>query len=209
MNAVGGPVGGMPMMNNGVIGASRNNNQHDSAKLQLNTYIYDYLIKNELYDCARAFVNSDVPISHVKASPNRRRDADGNLNGVEDNSIDTDHKDDIDSKRPDDLPIPKVPANLPQNSFLQDWWCLFWDMYAAQRNKAKPGEGGPALQYVQHTQVSRSQPHALPIRPHNHTATATHEAGTATSAAPIDEPTDDEPTVSEHDADGQYEYGAK
>lgn len=152
MNAIGGPVGGMPMMNNGIgLGASRN--AQDTWRMSLNTYIYDYFIKNELYDCARAFLASDVPIntdSPPKLSPGRRRD--GDVNGVDENTMDTDSKEDLHSKRPDDLPIPILPPDCPDNSFLFDWWCLFWDIFGAQRKKPKPGDG-PAMQYVQHTQV--------------------------------------------------------
>ncbi len=157
MPAVGGPVGGMPMMNNGIgLGASRaNGNPQDTWRMYLNTYIYDYFIKNELYDCARAFLASDVPINTsppTKLSPGRRRD--GDVNGVDESTMDTDAKDDLHSKRPDDLPIPSVPPDCPDNSFLFDWWCVFWDTFGAQRNKKpKPGEAGPAFQYVQHTQV--------------------------------------------------------
>ncbi|KAI9825646.1 MAG: hypothetical protein M1832_000990 [Thelocarpon impressellum] len=159
MNAVGGPVGGFQMMNNGLAGTARNSPQQQDPKTQLNTYIYDYFIKNELYDCARALIQSDVSLDVSKASPGRRRDADGNPlhNGVEDNSMEGDSKDDLDTKRPDDLPMPGVPAGQPQNSFLQDWWVLFWDIWVAQRKKPKPGEGGPAMHYVQHTQASRQQ----------------------------------------------------
>ena len=165
MNAVGGPVGGMQMMNNGLAGAARNSNQQHDPKTQLNTYIYDYFVKNELWDCARAMKKSEVSLELSKASP-RRRDADGNVlnNGVDDNSLDPDNKDDIDSKRPDDLPLPIIPPGQPQNSFLHDWWCLFWDICVAQRKKPKPGEGGHAMQYVHHTQV-RS---ILPFSPSLH-----------------------------------------
>jgi hypothetical protein len=157
MNAMGGPVGGMPMMNNtGGPGPSRTNgNPPDSSRMSLNTYIYDYFIKNELYGCAEAFLKSNVPISHTpqtKLSPGRRRD--GDMNGIDENSMDADSKDDLHSKAADKLPIPNVPSDCPDNSFLFDWWCLFWDIYSAQRTKKpKPGDAGPALQYVQHTQV--------------------------------------------------------
>ncbi|KAI9877000.1 MAG: hypothetical protein M1830_005066 [Pleopsidium flavum] len=154
MSAVGGPVGGMSMMNNGIgLGASRaDSNPQDGWREYLNTYIYDYFIKNELYDCARAFLASEVPMKTfppTKLSPGRRRD--GDVNGVDESTMDTDSKDDLHSKRPDDLPIPNVPPDCPDNSFLFDWWCLFWDIFDAQRGKkTKPGD--PALQYVQHTQ---------------------------------------------------------
>ncbi|KAI9797209.1 MAG: hypothetical protein M1833_005618 [Piccolia ochrophora] len=159
MNAMGGPVGGMPMMNNGLMGGPRNSNQNDQSRTILNTYVYDYLLKNKLYDCARAFIGSDAIVVNAasKPSPSRRRDGDGNLlNGIDENSMDADIKEDVDSKRPDDLPHPKIPDDSYQNSFLQDWWCIFWDMYNANqrfndKNK-RPGEGGAAMQYIGHTQ---------------------------------------------------------
>ncbi|KAI9817241.1 MAG: hypothetical protein M1827_001354 [Pycnora praestabilis] len=152
-NMVGGPVVGMPMMNNG-IGGPRGNGDLNDSKSQLNTYIYDYLLKNELWDCARALLQSEVSLNTnqpTKTSPGHRRD--GDMNGIDDNGLDTDSKDDIHSKRPDDLPSPKVPSDCPEGSFLYDWWCLFWDIFGAQRKKpTKLGEGGAAIQYVQYTQ---------------------------------------------------------
>jgi len=155
MSAMGGPVGGggMAMMNNGIPGnprpASVNDNQQRS---QLNTYIYEYFLRNEMYDCARAIINSDQPINVHKNSPGRRRDMNGNLvdNGVSPEVTDGDSKDDIDSKRPDDLPAPNLPKECPESCFLYEWWCLFWDMFNAQRGK---GESRNVMQYVTHTQV--------------------------------------------------------
>ncbi|KZF24265.1 hypothetical protein L228DRAFT_266612 [Xylona heveae TC161] len=164
LNAVGGPVGGMPVMNNGAAGVPRPSNasavginaQHvntpEISRMQLNTYIYDYFLKNELYDCARALLQSDANLNTTpptKTSPGRRRQ-DGNVNGVDENAMDTDSKDDV--KRPDDLPTPNVPPLCPGNSFLFDWWCLFWDIFHSQRRKPKPSGGGPVEQYMQHTQ---------------------------------------------------------
>lgn len=159
MNAVGAPVGGMPIMNNGVPGGPRVNNHQDDAtsKTQLNTYIYDYFLKNELYDCARALLQSGASLKLNKSSPGLRRDVDVNgnplSNGVDDNAMDADVKDEADAKRPDDLPAANVPSDLPQNSLLHDWWCVFWDMFTAQRKKTKPGEAGPAVHYLHYTQV--------------------------------------------------------
>ena len=154
MSAVGGPVGGMSTANNGLPTAGRAERQVDPLKLRLNTYIYDYFLKNEMWDCARALVQGDAPIDTTKVGPGQRRDGDsGMLNGVDDSPMDTDVKDEGDSKRPDDLPVPNVPNALPQNSFLYDWFCVFYEMLSAQRNVGKPGENGAAVQYLQHTQV--------------------------------------------------------
>jgi hypothetical protein len=159
MNAMGGPVGApMPMMNNGAVApqaaAPRPPPQINEDRRQLlNTYIYEYFIRHGVYDCARALLNSDQPIHVAKDGGNRRRDENGNvLNGMGDESMDVDSKDDIDAKLPDDLPAPKIPLPASETSFLYEWFCLFWDIYQAQRSKAVPQAVG---QYVTHTQVSR------------------------------------------------------
>jgi hypothetical protein len=90
----------------------------------------------------------------IKDSPGRRRDNDSNMgNGAGDDG-DGDSKDDLDSKRPADLPDPNLPKECPESCFLYEWWCLFWDMFNAQRGK---GETRNVLQYVNHTNVSISQ----------------------------------------------------
>jgi hypothetical protein len=147
MNAMGGPVGGgMPMINNGAPGVRPPMPVNDNRS-QLNTYIYEYFLRNGMYDCARSLLNSDQPMNVIKDSPGRRRDDNGGDEGT-----DGDSKDDIDSKRPADLPDPNLPKECPESCFLYEWWCLFWDMFNAQRGK---GEGRNVLQYVTHTQVSR------------------------------------------------------
>lgn len=148
MNAIGGPVGGgMPMLNNGAAGSVRQPMPiNENPRSQLNTYIYEYFLRNEMYDCARSLLNTDQNV--IKDSPGRRRDDIGN--GVGDDGADGDSKDDIDIKRPNDLPWPNLPKDCPESCFLYEWWCLFWDMFHAQRGK---GEGRNVLQYVNHTQV--------------------------------------------------------
>jgi hypothetical protein len=148
MNAMGGPVGGgMPMMNNGAPGGGLRQQipANDNQRSQLNTYIYDYFLRHGMYDCARALLQSDPTMKVIKESPGRRRDDNGNEDGE-----DADSKDDVDSKRPDDLPRSDVPRECPESCFLYEWWCLFWDMFNAQRGK---GEGVNVRNYVNHTNV--------------------------------------------------------
>lgn len=148
----------MPMMNNGPAGAPRptlvDNQQQRS---QLNTYIYEYFLRNEMYECARAIIQSEQPINVLKNSPGRRRDVNGNPldNGVSPEGLDGESKDDIDLNRPDDLPAPNLPKECPESCFLYEWWCLFWDMFNAQRGK---GDVRNVQQYVAHTQVISSIP---------------------------------------------------
>ena len=159
MHAANGALGGMPLMNNGSNGgmaradADLEGAQAYEMKQKLNTYIYDYFLKNDLYECARAIIQSQIPIllNNTKISPGRRRD--GDMNGVDDSAMDTDSKDDLDSKRPEDLPLPRLSSEVPDNSFLLDWFQLFWDIFLAQRKgKAATPQ---AVQYVQNTQVGQ------------------------------------------------------
>jgi hypothetical protein len=139
MNMAGGPVGGMPMMNNGAPGRQQMA-LDNSQRSQLNTYIYDYFIHHEMYDCARSLYQADNTMKLLKESPGRE------------NGEDADSKDDLDSKRPPDLPRSDVPRECPESCFLYEWWSLFWDMFNAQRGK---GDGRAVMQYVNHTQVSK------------------------------------------------------
>lgn len=152
---MGGPVGGgMPMMNNGGPAGVRQQQPlavNENQRSQLNTYIYEYFLKQEMHDCARALLKSGEPVNVIKDSPGRRRDDNGSSmgNGAGDDSAE-DSKDDIDSKRPNDLPLPNLPKECPESCFLYEWWCLFWDMFNARRGKSEQPQ---ILQYVTHTQV--------------------------------------------------------
>ncbi|KAF2493984.1 hypothetical protein BU16DRAFT_540518 [Lophium mytilinum] len=141
MNTAGGPVGGTPTMNN------RRNLPMDDANKQLNTYIYEYLLKNSHYQTARLF-KEEAPVklkSGQKGNPNGRA-----LNGVD--ALDTDSKANGLQGRPDDLELPDVPENqLTDNSFLLDWWYQFWELFGAAR-----GRGGTpsAHNYLNHTRAA-------------------------------------------------------
>jgi hypothetical protein len=163
MNAMGGPVGNpmgtpMNMMNNGALGpqpAPPSQMQlNDQGRILLNTYIYDYFIRYNMFGAARAVYEADPQIKVTKDSPGKHRDENGNLlgNGLGD-AMDTDGKDGLDQKRPDDLPAPNVPTNVHDSCFLYEWFCLFWDMFNSQKGK---GPSGQVNQYVHHTQVCNS-----------------------------------------------------
>lgn len=159
--ASGGPVGGgmIMMMNNGMpphaASGSSSNSSHSDLKRRLDTYIYDYFIKNGHHELARALFRDDsIKLNthpHTKPSPSRRRD--GEMNGIDENAMDTDSKDDV-NKIPEDLPKPDVPDNA-QCGFLYDWFALFFDIYGASRNK-KPDDSSTAAQYLAQTQVRLS-----------------------------------------------------
>ncbi|OAQ75631.1 SOM1 protein [Purpureocillium lilacinum] len=167
MNPMGGPVGGapMPMMNNvannpqaaaaAAAAAARQQQQiNDNQRGVLNTYIYEYFIRYGMFDCARSLLNSESQVNVHKDGANRRRDESGNAVNGADDAMDTDNKDDIDGKLPDDLPPPKLPMPASDSSFLYEWFCLFWDIYNAQRQK---GGNGTVNQYVAHTQSRLKQ----------------------------------------------------
>lgn len=158
MNPMGGPVGGapMPMMNNGTMNpqaaaaaaARQHQLNNESQRTLLNTYIYEYFIRYGMYDCARTLLHSDGHQVNVDKEAAARRNG-NSINGAED-PMDTDSKDDIDSKLPEDLPPPKLPVPQSDSSFLYEWFCLFWDIHNAQRTKSG---NGTVNQYVAHTQV--------------------------------------------------------
>ena len=141
--------GGPMAMTNGANGAAPRaalEPERDAEmKVKLNTYIYDYLIKNEQWDVARALHKSSMT---VNTKPGGRRQ-----NGMDDNAME-DSKDDIDSKKPADLPAPgDVPSSASDNSFLFDWFSIFWDIFLAPRQRGKVGNPA-AFSYVEQTRVS-------------------------------------------------------
>ncbi|EAQ84388.1 hypothetical protein CHGG_08402 [Chaetomium globosum CBS 148.51] len=159
MNVMGGPVGnpmGTPinMINNGAIGPQpgppSQMQLNDSSRTLLNTYIYEYFIRYNMFGAARAVYEADPQIKVMKDSPGKHRDENGNMlgNGLGD-AMDTDVKDAVDQKRPDDLPAPNVPTPATDSCFLHEWFCLFWDMFNSQKGK---GSSGQVNQYVHHTQ---------------------------------------------------------
>jgi len=166
MGAMGGPVGApMAMMNNGGLaaqGVPRQAAANDAQRPLLNTYIYEYFLRFEMYDCARALLLQHDANIKLLSKDDHRRDENGNLlgNGLGGDPMETDSKDDMDSKRPSDLPMPNLPTPMPDSCFLFEWFCLFWDMFNAQKGK---GANGPVNQYVAHTQV-RSHRNSTPKR---------------------------------------------
>lgn len=147
MPMAGGPIAGGPMAmmgNNALAAGQVQQRPPENNRANLNTYIYDYFIREGMFDCARAMLNSDQALNVHKSPPRNQN------NGLGDDPMDTDSKEDMDSKRPSDLPAPNVPQGS-DSCFLYEWFCLFWDMLSAQRNKG--GVSPHVTQYVAHTQV--------------------------------------------------------
>lgn len=143
----GGPVGGptpqqqqQQQMNAGTpsSGGGGGDGTGMNAIKRLNTAIYDYLLRNGLYDIARAFVNKvDVETeSEVKKSPSSRQGGSSSQSQVNGSSALEDGMMEIDElkNKPNDLP---TPVQLGDGPFLQDWWCQFWEIHQGYRGKGK------------------------------------------------------------------------
>lgn len=128
----GGPVDGTPIM--GSMPHPKRNNT--DPREQLNTYIYDYLLRNNHYKAAQAMIDTNLKMSlgpPQKLSPKPR------TNGV----------DSMEEPPREDMPAPQLPQNqMADNSFLLDWWVQFWDIYQATKVR---GNGGKGAQYIAHT----------------------------------------------------------
>lgn len=129
----------MNNVTNGATSRASSDQEEMDFEARLNTYIYDFFVRSENYDCARTLLRSGVP---MEPQVRRREDMNG------DDSMHTDSKDDLDSKRPDDLPAGPFHS---ENSFLLDWFSCFWDFYFARAKSTKASQ--QAIQYLQHTQV--------------------------------------------------------
>lgn len=153
MATVNVAAGGMPMMNNGANGATPRpgtEEEEPEDEGRLNTYIYDYFVKTQRFECAKAMLNDGMPLRTVQKRPN------GDINGA--GNMHVDSKDDLDSKIPDDLPLAGLPTDPHGASFLLEWFGLFWDVFFAHQRKAPPASQ-QAMQYVQRTQVGQSSLH--------------------------------------------------
>jgi hypothetical protein len=136
---------------------SKQLNQEESHDLhnevQLNSYIYDHLLKNGFYQAARGLMNETTLLlvnnPREESSPNQ--DGDGNsllprrATTLKRSQSSMDHP----NSSPNDKPNGKSPgsgSNSPHNAnsdlpaadipltggFLREWWGVFWDIYAAR-----------------------------------------------------------------------------
>ena len=158
--AAGGPVGGnMMMMNSGSPANQMNisSAQAEQLKLQLNTYIYEYLLKIGMYDVARQLNQQSDKFKirlGPKPSPGQRKN--GEVNGLDGDAMDMDM-----DKIPDDIPRPECPQSDPHGfGFLFEWFGIFSDILQAARPQNK-GNMGAAAQYLNYTQVSPPLPPRL------------------------------------------------
>jgi hypothetical protein len=116
--SAGGPVGAHPGAQLQEFAQMQSSAGGIDTVLHLNTYIYDYFLRKENYDLARAFLKTYT----CKTTPRPKQ------NGA----MDLDKKD----RRPDDLPDPDIPGVAPEDpAFLESWWQCFWDMFFVARNQ--------------------------------------------------------------------------
>jgi len=159
MNNMGGMAGGASGMEHGATPRGNTGAGFDGRQM-LNTYIYDYFCKNDMFECANALLKtSDAEVQvdrNFRPSPSRRpqkHENDGNvMNGIDEEAMDNDGQrqdDGDDAKNIKDLPPAKVPSTSP-GPFLLEWWCCFMDIYWA---RAKGNASVAANAYVNQTQV--------------------------------------------------------
>ncbi|CAD6591660.1 MAG: hypothetical protein ASARMPREDX12_006267 [Alectoria sarmentosa] len=142
-NAGNGALGNMPMPNhgpNGVGGRMPDDHEDTNYEAKLNAYIYGYFCVKGKWELARALKDSGVEFEPPLVNDN--------ANGAND-SMQTDSKDGIDLKRPDDLPDINL-GDGQGGSFLSSWFALFWDIFSAQRKSNRASAN--AMQYVTQTQ---------------------------------------------------------
>ena len=111
----------------------------------LSTYIYDYFLKTRQPEIAQAIFNNDPTVQtkeRPKPSPSGR-----DVNGA----MDTEPKDET-AKKIERMPAPDLDAQLHTESFLQDWFCTFWDVWQASRGNGNPTNTS-ASSYLQQVQV--------------------------------------------------------
>ncbi|KAJ4316512.1 hypothetical protein N0V94_005431 [Neodidymelliopsis sp. IMI 364377] len=137
MNANGGPVNGTPVMANMNMPGPPQQRPVMDPREQLNTYIYDYFLRNNHNRLARAMVECDMKMS---TSPSQKPSPGNKPNGIDPMDDDSTHG----------LPNPLLPKNqMADNSFLLDWWVQFWDIYQATKDRS--GMPSKGAQYITHT----------------------------------------------------------
>jgi len=136
MNANGGPVDGTPIM--GAMGhpGMRMEQPGGGPAGMLNTYIYDYFLRNNHLQAARAMLETGELT--LQTEPPQKPSPKNRPNGI----------DAMNSR--EEFPEPKLPQNqVADNSFLHDWWVQFWDIFSANRGRTAPA--AKSTQYIGHT----------------------------------------------------------
>ncbi|EMT74304.1 hypothetical protein FOC4_g10002403 [Fusarium odoratissimum] len=127
--------------------ASKHLQENHNKQTQLNTYIYEYFLHNSMFQCAQSILKADSDVRVQRHSPGSdRRDKGLRLkNALRNKTIDSR----LDSTHSNLLPALNVPNLSPDSCFLNEWFCLFWAMFNAQKNENRRIE---ACQYACHIQ---------------------------------------------------------
>lgn len=139
----------------------------------LNSYIYDHLLKNGFYQAARGLLNeTNLLLVNGPREDSADQDGDGNsllprrTTTLKRSQSGMDHPNSSPNDKPNgksprstsnsphighaDLPAADVPLKTP-GGFLQEWWGVFWDIYAARSGRS----ASPFAKAYLETQVSR------------------------------------------------------
>ncbi|KAH7169841.1 uncharacterized protein B0J16DRAFT_406929 [Fusarium flagelliforme] len=127
--------------------ASRHPQENYNKRAQLNTYIYEYFLRNGMFQCAQSILKADSDVNVQRHSPGSARNSKGSRlkKAVCNETTDTG----LDSIHSNLLPAPNVPNLSADSCFLYEWFCLFWAMFNAQKNEDGRIE---ACQYACHIQ---------------------------------------------------------
>jgi hypothetical protein len=127
-------------------------------EIQLNSYIYDHLLKNGFYQAARGLLNeANLHLVDGPREDSADQDGDGHTllprrsTNLKRSQSGMDHPNSSPNNKPNgksprsgsnspnsghaDLPPANVPLKAP-GGFLREWWGVFWDIYAARSGRA-------------------------------------------------------------------------
>ena len=151
-NPVGAAMAGMKNAANGATPRPVPDQLNSEYKVKLNTYIYDYFLRNGEGQVARALMNSEQMTIATKPLAQGANGLDGGVDSESKSRL-------IATAKEVDVPLPDlVGEESSDNSFLLDWFTLFWEIFLAPRNR---GKNPHAVQYMDHSRVSHIQKNLL------------------------------------------------
>lgn len=107
-----------------------------SERRILNTYIYEYFLKHDMLDCAKAMLKAQADVAMQSDRAKHE-----NMNGVDDpmdTGEDSRNENYDEAKSVRDLPSAAVSSKAPQTTgggFLLEWWQCFMDIYFARNRQ--------------------------------------------------------------------------
>jgi hypothetical protein len=163
MSALGSSMNHQPLPGHQIHLSSSQQTMQDDPDVhndvQLNSYIYDHLLKNGFYNAARGLLSETalLLVQGHRGDESSDQDGDGSsllprraATNLKRSQSGMDHpnsspNDKMNGKSPgsndnsprsqnSDLPPADVPLKS-QNGFLKEWWSVFWDIYAARSGR--------------------------------------------------------------------------